>query len=704
MANLKWKNGKCYDFGTSNLSFLQVAKDLKTVGIKNFYFMLELKNPALAGINPYADEVAGNKEKNIPANDPICVAILTECIQNPWYFVREVARIPVAGTSGVKFLLNRATCAVFWCFLNNIDSYITISRQIGKTESIITILDWAFNFGASNTQMGFLNYDQTKASDNLDKLKVQYKLLPEYLRLNFTFNEETNKKKEMEGNVRSYKNIRNGNVINTKSKATSKEAAMKIGRGSTEAIFYSDETEFTNWIDEIMASNGPAFVTAHDNAVNNNSASARIFSSTPGDLDAKAGKEAQRILKETVKWSESFYDKDPAEVREFVETNSKNRIVYIEYPYYLLGKGEKYYRDQVASLSGDKIRIRREILLQRIHGSSDSPFDPEDLEKLNDLKGSVVEEYFLLDGNYKLDVYTPLIRDRIYFMGIDVADSYGADSDSNAIEIFDPYTFKTVAEFKSPYISPPNLVRLVLQLMRKFIPNAIIIPERNKGAALIASLLETPVRDRIYKEEKNTLNQFEKLDRQGYLEWQAQSRRDYGVWTGAKSRTEMYRLLEALVRENKEAFVTDGLINEIMGLVTKNGKIQAVSPNHDDCVMAWLMNIFVYYYGNNLQRFGFIKGELPAEERQNKGLETFEDVYEALDEDSKKYFATAKRESINMLDQDFIEQLQQERVRSSYATNHMDTITRVEEYTVADEYSDAYGDYNNDFYRELNDF
>ncbi|WP_295601359.1 hypothetical protein [uncultured Methanobrevibacter sp.] len=32
---------KFYDIGTGNKSFLQLAKDLKTLGIKNYYFMLD---------------------------------------------------------------------------------------------------------------------------------------------------------------------------------------------------------------------------------------------------------------------------------------------------------------------------------------------------------------------------------------------------------------------------------------------------------------------------------------------------------------------------------------------------------------------------------------------------------------------------------------------------------------------------------------
>ena len=37
--------GKYYDLGTPNKSFLQVARDLKTLGINNFYFMREIRDP-----------------------------------------------------------------------------------------------------------------------------------------------------------------------------------------------------------------------------------------------------------------------------------------------------------------------------------------------------------------------------------------------------------------------------------------------------------------------------------------------------------------------------------------------------------------------------------------------------------------------------------------------------------------------------------
>ena len=41
---IKRIKGRYYDTGTKNKSFLQVAKDLKQLGIKNYYFMLEIRD------------------------------------------------------------------------------------------------------------------------------------------------------------------------------------------------------------------------------------------------------------------------------------------------------------------------------------------------------------------------------------------------------------------------------------------------------------------------------------------------------------------------------------------------------------------------------------------------------------------------------------------------------------------------------------
>ena len=660
---LKRKGNVYYDFGTSNISFLQVAKDLKTNGIKNYYFHLILYNPALEGVDPHSELVN--------ARPDLIMAIIQECILNPYYFIREVVRIPIQGGNGTPFILNRATLGVLWCFLHGIDSYITIARQIGKTQSLLSYILWAFLFGATNSDIGFLNIKQDRANANLTRLKDQYALLPKYLQQNFIIN-ENGKIVEGKNNVQTLENIKNNNEIVTKGKANNEESADAIGRGSTEPIQYVDEFEFILYISKILKASGPAFATAHINAMKTGSATARLFSSTPGDLDSRAGADAVGIINKMYKFTEKFYDMTLEDVLMTLKKNSENQIVYIEFPYYLLGKDQEWFQLQCRLLDNNPVDIKREILLYRIHGSSQSPYDIEDLDAINEMKGKIREEHFI-NKIYKLDLYDKLDPTRVYFVGIDIADGYGADN--TAIIIFDPYKLKVVGEFKSPYISPSDLRNLCLTLVMKFIPNAILIPERNRGAALISDLLQSPIRHRLFSEQPKTFDNEFKYDDNGMMKIEAKRRQLQGVATTTVTRPLMFGLLEVYVREHKEAFVSEGLINELFSLIRKtNGKIEAMNGAHDDIVMAFLMCLYVYYHGKNLSRYGFYPNELPSESERNKGVNPDEElmnIQSLLSENDAAFFANTSfsNKTMNDLDMEYMKEMINIRKQMEYQTS-----------------------------------
>ena len=119
-------DGHLIDLGTSNKSFLQVAKDLKSFGIKNWWFMLEIKDPSVVGIDPYAvSEVTGE-----PSLSEDQVARITlELRRNPWYYLRELSRIPDQGGVAVPYKANRGNIAQTWCFINGIDSWLNLPRR-----------------------------------------------------------------------------------------------------------------------------------------------------------------------------------------------------------------------------------------------------------------------------------------------------------------------------------------------------------------------------------------------------------------------------------------------------------------------------------------------------------------------------------------------------------------------------------------------
>ena len=67
MSNIVRIDGKYYDFGTKNESFLLTAAELKTLGIKNWYFMLEVKFPQLGvqDIDPYDPNISREDQGKI---------------------------------------------------------------------------------------------------------------------------------------------------------------------------------------------------------------------------------------------------------------------------------------------------------------------------------------------------------------------------------------------------------------------------------------------------------------------------------------------------------------------------------------------------------------------------------------------------------------------------------------------------------------
>ena len=124
-----------YDITTTNLSFIQTAKDLSQLGIKNNKFFLRLYDPRLVGVDPFSPVLTQEQMQRI----------ILECIRNPWYYLREISRIPEQGSaqgpgSGSKFQLHRANLAATYCFLHNINYYEVIPRQCGKSQSTVSII------------------------------------------------------------------------------------------------------------------------------------------------------------------------------------------------------------------------------------------------------------------------------------------------------------------------------------------------------------------------------------------------------------------------------------------------------------------------------------------------------------------------------------------------------------------------------------
>lgn len=483
-------------------------------------------------------------------------------------------------------------------------------------------------FGTTNSQFIFINKDGDNAKTNLKRLQDQIDLLPEYMRCESIIEEDGHRTKAKR-NATEIRNPVNGNNVIVKPKATSYDAALSIARGLTAPVQHYDEPEFTSHIKTIISNSVSTYETAATNAKRNHAMYGRIFTCTPGDLDTQMGQEAQEILDKTAKWTERLYSMAPEQIDKWLEAQGEdcNKIIYIEYSYTQIGKTESWLKDISAKIQ-DPLTVRREILLQRLHGSSLSPFPQEDIEYIVESEQKPIDELWLLDY-YKFDIYKKLDKHTPYIVGVDC--STGTGSDNNAITVINPYTVQPDAEFECSYIGETQYENILKELI-KVIPRAVLVIERNSmGDGIIDHLLHSPISNRLYFDKDKDLvesNMRANESVESILKKQTSIKTYYGVYTSNQSRDDMMAILARHVNEYKEKFVSHNVIRDLSRLVRKpNGKVEAGNGFHDDSIMSYLIALYVYYHGNNLSVFGINKGARD-EELQNRGLKYTSEIDE----------------------------------------------------------------------------
>ena len=603
------KRSAIIDWNTKNKSFLEVHKQLKLLGIKNNAFFLTLLNPDLQGVDPHDPNITPLQ----------AIQVVEECQLNVFYYLREVVRIPAQGAKTVPFKLDRATLAAIYCFYNDTNFYLNKPRQTGKTVAICALMSWAFKFGVSNGEFMFSANTSENVKRNLKKMKDYIRLLPSYMsKMGTQAINDMGKVERKRDNITTYSEPLNGNTAKCAKCAISREAAEEIGRGESHVFEFFDEAEFTPYIDVIVGVTGMSFNTAAANARRNGGHACRMFATTPGDLaDEKKCKRAMILVNDAVVWNEQFYDQGINKLREVLYEKSKYRIVYIEYDYKSLGYGEAWFQEACANVGFNLQKIRREILLQRFTGNSQSPFNPDDITELteNVKKPVWIDKIDALNEIHFYQVKDEIKSNRMHFIALDPSDGTGGDY--YGMVILDPYTLQTVAEFKNNYMTPQGCRELMEYIVRKYFHNVIIVIENNRnGHTLIHFFDDSFLKPRIYAAavaDQDTNLVRDQYDEKGFLKEQIMRNKYYGVRTTPTSRDMMMNILVDTVNFRKDLLCTKYLVQDICDLVIKAGKIQADVGKHDDMVMAWCLAMYVYYYGEKLERYGFKKGELPED-------------------------------------------------------------------------------------------
>lgn len=594
-----------YDYQTKNKSFLKVCKILKDEGIVNFAFPLMTYDKDLIGIDPYSDEVKNNIRLQLK--------ITNEVANNMWYFLREVVRVPNPGAS-IPFGLHRGNLAMLFCLNCNFNTYVELPRQHYKTYSAVVYYAWVNMYKARNYNMIFTHKAYADTVENLRRLKQLLDpdngCLPEYLLAPLGKNDKNN---ENEFIIAS-----NNNRIKVVGPANDTAGADKAGRGSTVPLIWLDEIAFLKYNETMMGAMVPAFSTASAAARENGTPYSILLTTTPSSLDIPEGKFVHdTLIEQAMDFDEKMYDyyfeRGLEWLADFVANNSNNYFVVVKFSYKQLGKSEAWLQEQLRKMNNNMTLVKRELLLEWTYSSDDSLLDEETLNKIAQYADrDYVSKLLILDKYMLYYIRQPSnIFKKNYVISMDIAGGLGRDK--TAITVIDPKDNLPTAVMYSNKMTVVDLVEVTCELLDRYFPMGIIVPELNysgntfmelmlkKGkynSNLFYTIKETKA-ERIIQEDRDIFAKAKK-------KYVRKEKRVYGINTTAATRKIMVEdILFNLINNKPESFNNRDIFKELKTLERKKtGKIEHSDSGHDDILMSYLIGLFaILFEQKSMKRF-----------------------------------------------------------------------------------------------------
>lgn len=603
-----------YDFGTSNLSFLETARELKDLGIKRWYQCLEVKYPQLKvqDLDPMSEDLTQEQ----------IAALVLESRDNVWFYAREVVRVPAKGApKPFRLYLHRAAHATIWCYIHSLDFILCQPRQTYKTTTATALIQHSFIYDQNNINIPYLHIKDADSSRNAGMLR-------DYIDAGPKWANPWAKMKKPPG-VKSLRYEAHKMTIAVKASSDSPDTARDILRGDTLFIAFIDEWEYIPYIDNVIEGCAPAMISARTIAAGTGGRTCIMYTSTPGNLDSAPGKASQKMIDATPRFSEKYYDLSDEELKAIfngtaVGENAGKPITkfYIEFNYIQLRKDDVWLSEQyrLAYEANKMDEYRRGILLQRYRGSDQVLFRQEDVDFINnniktpDYEMLLINKYILYVYKHEIK-HVDLMSDTPYFditipylVGVDIG--AGTGGDNSAIIIVHPYTLKIVAECKSPYMGPFDLMRVITELAR-LLPRCLFCPEANGvGKPIMDFFREGSLISRVYHDPRLDITKNATIveNTETGLIQAAKQRQYIGTNVSPTVRDSMINLLKTLVRDHRDKVDSRFVVQDLNNLtIMKNGKVAAESGAHDDCIMSYLHTVYVLTYGKDLQRFGINK-------------------------------------------------------------------------------------------------
>ena len=631
-------HGFIIDVDTPNKSFVRYSALLRSMGIENHTFMLVLLNPELKGVNPFSPILTIEQ----------MAMIAIEITQNPWYFFRECARAPGLGSNeSLPFEANRGNIALYWCFFNHIMTMLIQVRQTGKSFSVDVLVTLLMNVLCQNTQINLLTKDDILRRRNIERLKEISLEIPRFLQQHSR--DDANNGEEL--TVR-----RLGNTFITHVPQSSPKRAYNLGRGLTSAIFFIDEPPFQPNISISLPAALAATGAAVDAAKKTGAPYGTVLTTTAGKKDDRDGRFVYNLMADSAEWTEKFFDAENLEELEsMIKRNSRSGVVRVNITlsHRQLGKTDEWLKQKLDESLQTGEDAERDFFNMWSSGSQTNPLPVHILERIAKSKKDVLYTDISKPSGYITKWYIPeeeiyeRLKNGKFVMGMDTSDASGGDDIS--LVLMDVETLEVIA---AGTYNETNLISFSEWVCSILVSNpniTAIIERRSTGGMLLDYLLLMLPQHGIdpfqrlfnrvvneYDENKDRYNEIKVPMGRRSSDIYVRYKKTFGFATSATgyaSRSEIYSTtLQNAAKRSCDKVNDKFLIDQITGLINKNGRIDHEDGENDDLVIGWLLCHWLLSHGKNLSHYGIDTAKVMSRIVAKK-QESIEDTYNRLEQD-----------------------------------------------------------------------
>jgi len=646
------------DYSTKNKSFITLASYYKSMGVKNHSFLLALIDQRLKGVDPH------NPDLDLVTLGRIAV----EQSRNPWYWFREIARVPSIGGGDARMLeANRGIIAALWCYFNHITLYLIQPRQTGKSLFMELLIIYLSEAGCKKTKIGLLTRSEKLRTSTLEKIKEADKCLPKAL----NFQRKDDARNTFMYTVKALKN-RFTAYLPSKSEKT----ADALGRGFTLGNFFGDEIPFCDNAHITVPALLPATIAARNEIKKQGGYYGLAFLTTAGNRKTPEGEYMYNRQSSAALWTELLFDaKNAGELEKIVRANSRGTTlrgdglfeVTITMDHRQLGKTDEWLIDaaEITGSTGDQLRM--DYFNEWVAGSASHPLSRALQSKIESVKKPILYSDLCKTTGYIIRWYIPKseIKKRMKsdtIIAVDSSDAGGGDD--IALVIMDIKTGEVLGAGNFNYTSVNLWSKWLYGLLMRFKKSTLVVEKKSSGGTIMDTVVDLLIEsgENPFKRVFNMIVNNYKSDPKLFLEMQGaissgnstafyyKYKKHFGFNTsgyGVTSRKALYGNLKEAATLIGHLINDEELKNQILGLVKdKAGRVDHQPGSHDDMVISWLLNYWVITQANNLNYYGIDPLEVlryvPVETRKVKNEDPEQVAKEQYQKDLKAHIGKLK--------------------------------------------------------------